>query len=97
MMVPDQIYDWANLVSDPSLSNGIHTALDYPDLIGKIIPGKKDDIILKGLNIVSNIDDAASAAGKDIFSFNTDRTKRREQRPDSTPIAVESTRVNVPN
>ncbi len=38
--IPDQVYDLAALGAEPSVSNAGHVAVDYPELVGKAIPGK---------------------------------------------------------
>lgn len=55
--IPDQVYDLAALSAEPSMSNAGHVAVDYPELVGKIIPGKWDDAVLAGLKTISTIDD----------------------------------------
>ena len=69
LTIPDQIYDWAEAIDKPKNSDTAHVILDYPELLGKMIPGKVDDIVLKAGNLVSNVDDLASTGGKNIFGF----------------------------
>lgn len=40
MAIPDQIYDIAQFADSPTVANAAHTAVDFPEIAGKIIPGK---------------------------------------------------------
>lgn len=69
LTIPDQIFDWAAALDEPKPSNAAHVAVDYAPYLAKAIPGKYDDIILNGLNLLGNVDDAASAADNNMFKF----------------------------
>ena len=95
LTIPDQIYDWAATIDEPKNSNTVHVILDYPELLGKVIPGNVDDIILQAGKLVSNVDDLASTREKNIFSF-LDGPKYRPtiQYSEHKP-QIESTRVKT--
>ena len=96
LTIPDQIYDWAEAIDEPKNSNTAHVVLDYPELLGKIIPGKVDDVILKAGNLVSNVDDLASTKGKNIFSFLDGPEYRPTVQYSEFKPQIESTRVKTP-
>lgn len=94
--IPDQIYDWAEFIDKPKNSNAVHVALDYPELLGKIIPGPVDDAVLKVGNLVSNADDLASTGGKNIFSFLDSPENRLATQYDRSKPQISSTYVYKP-
>lgn len=96
LTIPDQIYDWAEAIDEPKNSNTAHVILDYPELLGKIIPGKVDDVVLKAGNLVSNVDDLASTRGKNIFSFLDGPEYRPTVQYSEFKPQIESTRVKTP-
>lgn len=66
--VPDLIFDWAASIDEPeNLRNHAHTATNYAEQLAKIVPGKLDDYVAKTGNFVSNLDDAFSAIGSDMY------------------------------
>lgn len=70
--VPDLIFDWAASIDEPeNLRNHAHTATNYAEQIAKIVPGKWDDYVAKTGNFVSNMDDAFSAFGQDMYNLNS--------------------------
>ena len=96
LTIPDQIYDWAEAIDEPKNSNTAHVVLDYPELLGKIIPGKVDDIVLKAGNLVSNADDLASTGGSNIFSFLDGPENKLAIQYDRSKPQVSSTYVRKP-
>lgn len=72
MGIPDLLYDWAASIDEPeNLRNHAHTATNYAEQLAKIIPGKLDDYVAKAGNLVSNMDDAFSAFGQDMYNLNS--------------------------
>ena len=70
--IPDLIYDWAASIDEPeNLRNHAHTATNYAEQLAKIVPGKWDDYVAKAGNFVSNMDDAFSAFGQDMYNLNS--------------------------
>lgn len=68
MGIPDLVYDWAASIDEPeNLRNHAHTATNYAEQLAKIVPGKLDDYVAKTGNFVSNLDDAFSAIGSDMY------------------------------
>lgn len=96
LSIPDKIYDWAAVIDEPKNSNIAHVVLDYPELLGKIIPGKIDDVVLKVGNLAANIDDAASAGDKNIFKFLDSPEKRYVSKFTEPKIQVDNTYVHKP-
>lgn len=95
LTIPDQIYDWASAIDEPKNSNTAHVVLDYPELLGKVIPGKVDDVVLKVGNLVSNVDDLTSTREKNLFSFLDGPEYRPTVRYSESKPQIESTRVKT--
>ena len=67
--IPDQVYDWAALIAEPSPANYWHTGANYAENIAKITQTKYDDYIAKVGKWIGNIDDAASASGSNLLDW----------------------------
>lgn len=65
----DQVYDWAAAIDEPKPSNFAHVGTNYLEKIAEVIPGKADDYVAKGLNLIGNADDATSAQGSNLFGW----------------------------
>lgn len=75
--VPDLVLDAAAAIDNPKASTIGHNVVDYAPYIAKLIPGKYDDYILKGLNLIGNTDDAMSSTGTDLLE-NLDKSESKE-------------------
>lgn len=77
--IPDQIYDWAALIDTPKPSTTGNLIVDYLEPIAKIATPhcKYDDYLFKGLSMLGNASDAASVAGKDLFSWADKHTNNK--------------------
>lgn len=73
--IPDQVYDWAALIAEPSPANYWHTGANYAENIAKITQTKYDDYIAKVGKWIGNIDDAASVSGSNLL----DRFKKKKE------------------
>ena len=67
--IPDQVYDWAALIAEPSPANYWHTGANYAENIAKITQTKYDDYIAKVGKWIGNIDDAASVSGSNLLDW----------------------------
>ena len=75
--VPDLVLDAAAAIDNPKVSTIGHNVIDYAPYIAKLIPGKYDDYVLKGLNLIGNTDDAISSKGSDLLE-NLDKPESEE-------------------
>lgn len=57
LTIPDLVFDVAKMKTDPTVGSAYHVGIDFPNQLGKIIPGKYDDAVLYALNALSVYDD----------------------------------------